>query len=490
MSSGVVHLSSYDLPTFDELFSISDLHMGGRPGFQIFNSGKELAAFIDHVRTRPAAKIVLVINGDLVDFLAEPDAVAFDPVGAGHKLDRIAGDPAFAMVWTALQKFLRAKDRQLVVTLGNHDLELALPWMRDRLVTLLAGGDERARARLTLAFDGAGFLCRVGNASVLCVHGNEVDDWNVADHETIRKFGRDIQQGRPIEEWIPNAGTQLVVQVMNGIKQKFPFVDLLKPELEAVIPSLMAIAPGERDRIRSAIPSFLRLVRDKVRRAGGFLGSGDQPDLSSTDVMPNRVAFLASQPDRAKMLDAVEALMINGVKPIDLVPYDENGQYLGAASAISGFFFGEKPVEVLRQALEKLQQDRSFVHSQEDDTFRSFDALLGTTADFVLTGHTHLERALARRQSPGWYFNSGTWVRLIRLGPEVLADPEQFEKVYAVFAAGSMAALDAASSLVLQRRTVVAIRADADGTRGELMHWDPMAGLVAVEDATFQKSSG
>ena len=32
-----------------------------------------------------------------------------------------------------------------------------------------------------------------------------------------------------------------------------------------------------------------------------------------------------------------------------------------------------------------------------------------------MTGHTHLERVLARSGGRGAYFNSGTWVPLIRL---------------------------------------------------------------------------
>src|SRR5262249_9799282 len=156
----------------------------------------ELAKFIESIRTSSAKTVALVINGDLVDFLAEPSAIAFDPAGANRKLDRIVNDPAFAPAWSALTKFVRTNDRHLAITLGNHDLELALPWVRSHLTDILAGSDGRARARLSLVFDGTGFLSRVGNANVLCVHGNEVDDWNVADHEAIRRLGRDIQQGR------------------------------------------------------------------------------------------------------------------------------------------------------------------------------------------------------------------------------------------------------------------------------------------------------
>ena len=36
-------------PRFDELYVVSDIHMGGDPGFQIFNRGLRLGAFIRHV---------------------------------------------------------------------------------------------------------------------------------------------------------------------------------------------------------------------------------------------------------------------------------------------------------------------------------------------------------------------------------------------------------------------------------------------------------
>jgi hypothetical protein len=37
---------------FDELHVISDLHIGGIPGFQIFGSGPFSQMFIDHLRAR------------------------------------------------------------------------------------------------------------------------------------------------------------------------------------------------------------------------------------------------------------------------------------------------------------------------------------------------------------------------------------------------------------------------------------------------------
>lgn len=65
-------ISSQGVPSFDALYAVSDLHMGGAgPGAQIFDSGAELAGLILHLAQKPG-KIALVFNGDTVDFLAEP----------------------------------------------------------------------------------------------------------------------------------------------------------------------------------------------------------------------------------------------------------------------------------------------------------------------------------------------------------------------------------------------------------------------------------
>lgn len=472
---------SDNVPRFDELYSVSDLHMGGaQSGSQIFNSGPELAKLIEYLRTKPG-RIALVINGDMVDFLAEPGAKAFDPDGAIQKLDRIAGDAAFAPVWKALKKFVRAKGRRLIITLGNHDLELALPWVREHLLQLIAEDDDAARGRVVLAFDGTGFLCRVGNATVLCLHGNEVDDWNVTDFETIRRCGRDLQQGRIVDPWIPNAGTHLVIDVMNDIKKGYPFVDLLKPELEAVIPVLLAVAPDKRDQIGGAFPVLKRLVMDKFRRTTGLLGAEEEREEISlaADGAPMR-----RQMDHEALLERMDDRLQRGIEPISLVPAAERVQQLGFSSAAWSWVRGKDVRETLRSALDDLQKDRSFEWSLTDDTFHQLDDTITSNVDFVLAGHTHLERALPRRRRNGFYFNSGTWARLIRLEPHVLADQAEFNKVYGAMAAGTMKALDEFPGLVLRRRTVVAVKTDGGNTRGELMRWDTVNGqldLVPVD---------
>lgn len=482
MANTLLSIAAESFPQFEELYVISDLHLGGEAEHQMFNSGAVLARLINHLKTRlPTKKLALLINGDFVDFLAEPDARYFDPVGAVTKLNRIATeDPAFTAIFTALKDFANAKNRRLIINLGNHDLELALPWVRARLLELLTGGNEAAYARITLTFEGTGFPCRVGNATVLCVHGNEVDPWNVADYETIRRFGREVMHGRAVESWVPNAGSQLVIDVMNKVKWEYPFVDLLKPETEAAVPTLLALAPDQRDKLLGIVSMVRRGALDYVKMATGFLGAGAGDALrgrmaAATDILASgsfspRGAESFDREEYARMLlDDAEERFHRGVNPMTLVGEDASGRYLGWGSAFKKFIFGEDRSEVLREALSELDQDKSFDPTSEDATFHRLDEEVGDGFDFLIAGHTHLARALRRKKKYGWYFNSGTWARLIKLEERVLRDPEAFRRVFEVFGARSLEKLDAFPELVRRILTVVAIRADGGVTHGELM---------------------
>ncbi|MGF6789735.1 metallophosphoesterase family protein [Paraburkholderia tuberum] len=471
----------------DQVYVISDLHLGGTPGFQIFGSASELAWLInDLARRDPEKEIALVINGDFIDFLAEPNATYFDPDGAVAKLERIAlQDPTFRPVFDAFPVFLQQARRRLIVNLGNHDLELALPWVRERLKQILtkdAPLSSGAHARLHFVFDGSGVHCDVGGQSVLCVHGNEVDRWNPADFEKIRQIGRDKQLRRTVDPWIPNAGTRMVIDVMNSIKRKYPFVDLLKPEAEGVVPTLAACAPEAMLDFNSAI----RLANVGLARAwagmykpGGMLGIKELPAGDPVQPVPvpggllNPVELPASRQERdgRAMLAVADALVRQGVDPLAFVA-NEQGKRLDMVTALVKWSRDAPTSEVLREALEKLDKDRSFDITARDETAELLDKEIGPEIDIIVAGHTHLARALRRRNGKGRYFNSGTWARLIRIDSETRSDPRKFEEVFDVLNGGDMSTLDSfrSGSLVMHPCTVVAIwkKDGGNGAKAEL----------------------
>ena len=471
MPAGDLH----DSLQLDELQVVSDLHLGGLPGFQIFASGPELAWLADSVAGSAAkGDAALLINGDFIDFLAEAPSREFDPDGAGAKLDRVMADPAFKPAFDALARLLATPRRRLIINLGNHDLELALPWVQARLARALCGagaGSDAARSRLHLVTDGTGVRCQVGRASVLCLHGNETDAWNVTDHERLRRLVRDRRYGLPAEPWVPNAGAQLVVEVMNQIKAAYPFVDLLKPETQAVVPILSALNPALLKRMQALAAVAARTAADLVRLRTGFLGAeapADEPGAAGGSSATPAWQGAAPGASAAALMAQAEQAFQAGTTPISLVRASQAEQ-LGLWTTAWDWLRGQPRHEVLREALEFLDKDQSFEPGAADDTFRQLDARVAPEIDLLLTGHTHLARSLPRQRGAGHYFNSGTWARLMRIPPELRRDKARFKQLFDLLGQARMADLDRAPGLVLRQNTVVAIWTDAQGaTQAEL----------------------
>jgi hypothetical protein len=357
--------------------------------------------------------------------------------------------------------------------MGNHDVELALPPVRARLVEALSGDNLEARGRLRLVLDGSGYSAHVGNARVLCVHGNEVDGWNWIDHEALRLLIRAMNMGAPLPEWKPNAGTRLVVDVMNDVKKRHPLIDLLKPEGAPIPAVLLALEPALLQRLEHLFPVVARRARDSMRRPSGLLSSGSFPAeleaLDSSEHLPlSREAWQTEAQLLAQSRRALEA----GRTALDFVdpPHAENR--LGMMSIARDLLLETDPRESLRKSLRDwLHDDLTFYHGREDGTFHQLDGHVGEDVDFLIAGHTHLERALKRQRGNGYYFNTGTWARLISLSPALLNDANAFERVYAAFGEGRMEALDQYPGLVIRKPTVVSITQREDGTvRGSLGH--------------------
>jgi UDP-2,3-diacylglucosamine pyrophosphatase LpxH len=488
------------LQSFNELHVISDLHFGGKSGFQIFCQGDTLSAFIGKLAEPSDRQVGLVLNGDIVDFLAEASTSYLDPQGAINKLERIFyEDSAFSGVWAALQNFVAQPNRQLIMVLGNHDVELALPHVTQWLLEKLSNKNPAARGRVITRFDGTGFACSVGDKRVFCIHGNDIDIWNSVDHKQLLDVSLAVNCGQMPREWDPNAGTRLVIDVMNKIKRDYPIVDLLKPEGEGVVPMLLCLDPGRLKEITRILTVATYLSRDAARRAMGFLSAEEkleQSPIPEEEVMSKFLAdhfeYEATRQITAESLikDAYRA-MDAGVEPVSQ-PLAET-EYLGPLDYLPAIFSSkEKKVEKLRKALKKnLEYDRTFDVTHQDDSFYKLDKRIGSNVDYLVTGHTHLERAIARSASGSYYYNSGTWIRLIQLTEEILGDPQEFARVYAAFGSGSMKQLDGINdlgpshnqSLVMLKPTVVSIVEKDGKTFGGLGHARP-DGTLQADDKT------
>ena len=471
-----------NLPAFDEVHVVSDLHMGGKEGFQILRETKRLAGFIETLaEQRPDGRLALVLNGDVFDTLAE-DVTGFVAVDdADVVVQRIMDDPSFAPIWNAMATFVKANGRTLVFVIGNHDIEIAFPTVQRLLRSRLGGDDPLARARIEFSTAGAGYACLVGGARIYCIHGNEVDGWNYNRYEDLARVSRRLNAGRSLtqDEWKPNAGTRMVKQVMNTVKRSYAWIDLLKPETSAAVGTLLVLDPSQAKKINELFGIVGERKSgdaevDARLSAEGFVDPAPQPaaTMKLEEMLgPNlKQELKLDSTDADDMLLAAETNLAKP-HPAGAKPDGTLGTTQLIVDRLTGWLSGVSKAEALRRALRDwLEKDKTFDVGNRDDTFKQVTASVGPAIDFVVTGHTHLERAIDMGQGR-YYFNCGTWIRLLQFTPEMLASEQAFDAVYKVLVDGRMKAIDDAPfPFVMDQTSAVSIRDEGGRVSGSLVH--------------------
>jgi hypothetical protein len=352
----------------------------------------------------------------------------------------------------------------------------------------------------------------VGKARVFCTHGNEVDDWNWVDYNLLGQLGNALNGGRAVKssEWKPNAGTRLVIDVMNVVKRHYPFVDLLKPEVAAVASVLLAL---DREVFRKIdLGDAFPVLRDKVR---GSLVTRNLLSAGATDfssVSPEVVADAVAQQllgpgyreaiseQRRRRVDRTEDELLlaageaiaEGRTANDALTAEEGTGTLGGWDLFAGWVGLVDREEGVRRALSDwLEDDSTFEIDAKDALFERMADRASDQVRFVVTGHTHLARALPLG-SGRYYYNCGTWIRLLRLTEEAVRDPKTFdERVWPVLTAGKMSILDDARipspdgdvPLLFDRTNAVRISEDGGVVKGDLLRVrdGALEGTVALE---------
>ena len=419
-----------------ELFVISDLHIGGKHagdpggrGFRINTHVDALVRFIGEVGARARAmgrRTQLVINGDLIDFLAEEvptDARRRSFIGnqaeAVATLDAIVErDQPF---FDELRELL-ARGVALTIVLGNHDIELSLPAVRARLASLL--GAERAPG-YKFIYDGEAHV--VGD--VLIEHGNRYDGWNVVDFDRLRRFRSESSRRldiSPDARFVPPAGSQLVERVMNPIKRDYPFIDLLKPETGAAIPLLLTFEPDFAN-----IVNGIEIVR--LQRAAAARGL-------AAPARPARPGDIASETSTNAVADPLDALLKRHVigndraELLQLIDEAKRQARTSREEIAAGFARGalsflrlrasasyDARLKILLGTLRALQDDKSFDRSTETGTDyqAAAEALAGKGFKTIIFGHTHL--AKDTKAGDARYLNTGTWADVMQVPQEIIS---------------------------------------------------------------------
>jgi UDP-2,3-diacylglucosamine pyrophosphatase LpxH len=348
----------------------------------------------------------LVVNGDVVDFLAEQQFESFTKLDADavDKFERIV--ERTAEVWDAL-RYLIQSGSALTLLLGNHDLELSLPGPRRALQAILGAG------RVEFIYDNQALSI----GPVLIEHGNRYDAWNVVPHDVLRQVRSAHSRGEAAPELPPIPGSELVIRVMNRYKTKYAFLDLLKPETAAAIPLLAALEPVSLRDIAEVIHHLLKSRRNRFDTQGRPVDLGA---ISGTiDTVCDPVA-----------LEANEALAL----AYDLVAPGDTGAISGRETA-KGLWESiraghvqsrEQRLTYLHRAIRYLADKQAFpfdVNKELEDYLRPAKSAAARGFKVILFGHTHAPKRI-RLNTNSLYINTGTWADLLRLPEEVLSTDE------------------------------------------------------------------
>jgi len=425
------------------VFVISDLHIGGdvdetntSRGFRLLTHVDVLTAFVRGLAER-TEHTELVINGDFVDFLAETDndgwlPFVFDADIAARRLTRIIErDKAF---FQALRDLL-TQGHQLTVLLGNHDVELALPEVRRTLERHL---EVKPTSPFKFIYDGEAYT--IGDAIV--EHGNDYDEWNWVEHDKLLPIRKAQSCAIPLpnHDFKAPLGSQLVAKHMNPLKKSgYPWIDLLKPENETVIPLLLALDPGLRSQIweinklnRAAAGQAEKM--QSLRVTVGDIAAQSEMTPSPDEFLLRELSKVMSAQDARWFLDEV-------IKQEP--PPSTSGDIASGGPSKSTLLrlmiqnkdedFAQR-IPILRKAFAVLKGHATFSREKETDARIERAARTHGKNGFkwVLFGHTHLAKNL-KLDGYTTYLNTGTWADLIELPDHILGNDEASEVAFHSF---------------------------------------------------------
>jgi UDP-2,3-diacylglucosamine pyrophosphatase LpxH len=362
-------------------YVISDLHIGGGDAdreLEDFFQDTELVNFVDGVKGPDAT---LFVNGDFIDFaqippydVPAPRHLLWPEAASLAKLEH--ANRAHGRCFEALGRF--AQQGEVVIHVGNHDLDLGWPGVQQRLTELLGGGRVRFELRSS-RFQG-----------VHIEHGHEFTPENGLEKPDIWKHTWS-QKGQPPVEYLERVwGTDFMLEFYNGLERKHPFADNAKPTVTVAFHGLRKRWIGGRE--------IVRLVLFLKRR--GVPWSGLASAILSDDAAVTKVIDGIADRDWQTMLEERvrdDPEFEREIKAeVRALSDDERGilaappRELGAAGdlptapgATLGLF---RDGREHRAATERLKQD-------------------GVT--HVVFGHTH---EIVDGDLGGVLFNPGTWI--------------------------------------------------------------------------------
>ncbi|MBL9004799.1 MAG: peptidoglycan-binding protein [Myxococcales bacterium] len=479
---------------------LSDLHLGNGGAYDCYAGGLELCRLIEReALSRPTR---LICNGDTLDFLLNEDPLCLDRGRAVQQAQAALARPENAAIFAAFGALL-ARGGELLIRMGNHDVELALPEVQAVLRAALRQ-PERVASRLRFASgedpEQTGGLISVGGARIVITHGEQDDRWNQLDYGRLHQ-ALHAAQGPSAFEYPP--GSRLVKKLLNPLKARYGmrFADLLKPDFQGATLTALAVNPGAVRTIwdRSTLTMLWQL---QGRRGMGttFASSDDAAELTeqaaaqalgSLDERGLSARIVAAGLDIAETQALQRLLDLGAGRSFS----DEETSDPEGRSTVS--LQDSARLKLLRAGLSVYAAGQKRVAGRQGERFFGLtpDAAEWSEAQrlarrygagAVLFGHTHAARFFADPELV--YVNTGTWIWLMQL-PPADADTAVWTRFLDALRRdpglqASPASDDPAAPRLLRRLHVARLLPQPNGgARLALCEWLPESGLLVLRES-------
>jgi UDP-2,3-diacylglucosamine pyrophosphatase LpxH len=422
VGASTVNTSGFAAAHTRRIIALSDLHIGGESD-PMLGHPELLIHFLDQLSGyKPAAneQLELVINGDFIDFLAESPGEAWSSTefAAIEKFEAVT--KRNSAIFNALACCI-SKQWHFTILLGNHDIELAYPKVRDALFRALG---TTPHSCLFLAGNEA---YRVGD--LLIEHGNRYDPWNAIDHDGLRQIVSACSRGEaPPAELKICPGSDLVQHVINPLKERYHFIDLLKPEEKLVTLLLTTLEPQLKWDLKVIFRGSTNYINNVYRSARWKAFSpGPQPyerhlvshtSSLESDPVPRDVAAAFAEELKQQESARVEVSVPHWIQRFLLDKKESLKARLEKGEGIE-----PERLKKLQVALHHIvRNDASFVETDRTGAYvEAARQMIGAdVAKVIVMGHTHLARNV--EIDNGLYINTGTWADLLRVDHALLEE--------------------------------------------------------------------
>ncbi len=425
------------VPVAKRIVVLSDLHITPATALGNFTAGPSLAAWTLEQSDIANADTILVLAGDIIDFLLleqRPDTIelATAPALIDATLRRLSDQPWVDAWRTGLCQWHRSGAR-IVLIPGNHDPEWYHPRSSDILNRWIT---DNANDKVADVWRRSGpWTAKVGAWDVVIGHGNRADPVNDIDPDQIHRALRNGEASVPMPP-----GSQLVTGALANFKRAvhpetgkrlFPFIDAVKPETLSVLLLMLYLNPRlVRERLPTAFgPLFEMFARSIHRRlfGGAALSPSQDRSSESTEDVLTLVESLSediaeplfaalSERERSQPAPTMSRFTLHLESDESLAHALTGASTRQTLATHSGLFRG------LLRAWLRCEAAHSGSFYSLTDRNQVDQAIIDECGSkyqgplIAIAGHTHAARKIEFGPNQ-MYLNTGTWTNMIDLSP-------------------------------------------------------------------------